>query len=196
MQLIGPAFMDYVLNGRVARPAGNKHPLRAAAPHGVFRCRGEDRWLAIAVATDAEWRGLVGALGSPEWARVPALAEAPGRLRAIDAIHERLAAWAADGEDYQLARLLQQHGVAATPVLDVADLLRDPHYRARGTFLEVTHPLGFAETIYGAYVKCSRSEPRIRPGPARGCDNERVFRELLGLPEARYRELIERQVIY
>lgn len=196
MQLIGPAFMDYVLNGRVAGPIGNRHPLRAAAPHGLFRCRGEDRWLAIAVATDAEWRGLVSALGSPEWALAPALADASGRLRGIDAIHERLAAWAGGGDDYELARHLQQHGVAATPVLDVADLLHDPHYRARGTFIEVTHPLGFAETIYGSYVKCSRSEPRIQPGPTRGCDNEHVFRDLLGLSEARYRELIEQGVIY
>lgn len=196
MQLIGPAFMDYVLNGRVAGPIGNRHPLRAAAPHGLFRCRGEDRWLAIAVATDAEWRSLVSALGSPEWALAPALADASGRLRDIDAIHERLAAWVSGGDDYELARHLQRHGVAATPILDVADLLHDPHYRARGTFIEVMHPLGFAETIYGSYVKCSRSEPRIQPGPARGCDNEHVFRDLLGLSAARYRELIEREVIY
>ncbi len=196
MQLIGPAFMDYVLNGRVAGPIGNRHPLRAAAPHGLFRCRGEDRWLAIAVATDAEWRSLVSALGSPEWALAPALADASGRLRDIDAIHERLAAWVSGGDDYELARHLQRHGVAATPILDVADLLHDPHYRARGTFIEVMHPLGFAETIYGSYVKCSRSEPRIQPGPVRGCDNEHVFRDLLGLSAARYRELIEREVIY
>jgi benzylsuccinate CoA-transferase BbsF subunit len=185
-----------VLNGRVAGPIGNRHPVSAAAPHGLFRCRGEDRWLAIAVATDTEWCGLVSALGNPEWALAPALAEAPGRLRDIDAIHERLAAWASGGDDYELAQHLQRHGVAATPILNVADLLHDPHYHVRGTFIEVTHPLGFAETIYGSYVKCSRSEPRIRPGPARGCDNEHVFRELLGLSETRYRELIDRQIIY
>lgn len=196
MQLIGPAFMDYVLNGRVAVPAGNRHPLGAAAPHGLFRCRGEDRWLAIAVATDAEWLGLVAALGSPDWARASDLAEASGRLREIEAIHQHLAAWTEGGDDHELAGCLQRHGVPATPVLDVSDLLRDPHYRARGTFIEVMHPLGFSETIYGAYVKCSRTEPRIRPGPARGADNERVFRELLEMPEARYRDLIERQIIY
>lgn len=196
MHLIGPAFLDYVLNGRVAGPIGNRHPLQAAAPHGVFRCRGEDRWIAIAVAVDAEWRGLVAALGSPTWALAPELAELRGRLRDIDAIHAHLAAWTQDRDDYELAQLLQRHGVAATPVLNVADLLSDPHFRARGTFIDVVHPLGFTETIYGAYVKCSRSEPCVRPGPARGCDNERVFKGLLGLTEARYRDLIERQVIY
>ncbi|MFN8624760.1 MAG: CoA transferase [Candidatus Binatia bacterium] len=196
MHVVGPAFMDYFWNGRVAGPIGNRHPLRVAAPHGLFRCRGEDRWIAIAVHTDEEWRGLVAALGRPAWALAPTLLEAPGRLRDIDALHAHLAAWTKDGDDYELARRLQEHGVAATPVLDVADLRNDIHFRARGTFIDVTHPLGFAETIYGAYVKCSRSEPRVRPGPARGCDNERVFKDLLGLSEARYRELIERQVIY
>ena len=52
MQMVGPAFMDYELNGRVAGPMGNRHPLAAAAPHGVFPCAGEDRWISIAVATD------------------------------------------------------------------------------------------------------------------------------------------------
>ena len=91
---------------------------------------------------------------------------------------------------------LPLRGVAAAPVLNVADLLRDPHYVARKTFIEVRHPLGFSETIYGAYVKNSRTPARVEPGPAIGRDNEHVFRELLGLSEARYRELVETQVIY
>ena len=81
-------------------------------------------------------------------------------------------------------------------MLNVADLLADPHYRARGTFIEVQHPLGFRETIYGAYVKTSRSVPDVRPGPVMGRDNEHVFRDILGMSEARYRELVEQQVIY
>lgn len=196
MHLMGPAFLDYALNARVAGPIGNRHPLHMAAPHGLFRCRGEDRWLAIAVVTDAEWQGLVAALGRPGWALAPSLATADGRLREIDTLHEKLSLWAAGGDDYELARHLQRHGVAATPILDVSDLLNDPHFGARGTFVEVMHPLGFMETIYGAYVKCSRTQPRIQPGPARGRDNDHVFRNLLGLSESRYRELVEARVIY
>ncbi len=81
-------------------------------------------------------------------------------------------------------------------MLNVGDLLDDPHYKARKTFIEVQHPLGFKETIYGSYVKLSRSEVEVRPGPVIGQDNDHVFRELLGLSEERYRQLIERQVIY
>jgi benzylsuccinate CoA-transferase BbsF subunit len=196
MQMVGPAFMDYELNGRVAGPMGNRHPLAAASPHGVFPCAGEDRWISIAVATDQEWRGLLAATGNPEWAQAPEFASPAARIRNISALHERLAEWTRTFNDYELAQLLQRHGVAAAPVLNVADLLHDPHYRARGTFIEVTHPLGFQETIYGAYVKTSRTEANVHPGPSIGQDNDHVFKELLGLSQERYRQLIEKQVIY
>ncbi len=196
MQMAGPAFMDYAMNGRRAGTKGNKHPLAAAAPHGVFPCAGDDRWVSIAVADQSEWLGLLTAMGDPEWAGAPEFAEPARRIENIDALHERLASWTSGFDDHELAHSLQQHGVAAAPVLNVADLLDDPHYKARGTFIEVQHPLGFKETIYGAYVKTSRTEPDVRPGPAIGQDNDTVFKELLGLSEERYRRLVEKQVIY
>jgi len=196
MQMVGPAFMDYAMNGRVAGPMGNRHPLAAAAPHGVFPCAGDDRWISIAVGDESEWQGLVAAMDDPEWARASEFAGPDERVRNIHALHERLAAWTAGFDDRELAERLQRHGVAAAPVLNVADLLHDPHYRARGTFIEVRHPLGFDETIYGAYVKTSRTEAKVRTGPIIGQDNEHVFKELLGMPEARYRQLVEEQVIY
>ncbi|MEE8385526.1 MAG: CoA transferase [Dehalococcoidia bacterium] len=196
MQMVGPAFMDYALNGRVAGPIGNRHPMGVAAPHGVFPCPGEDRWISIAVTRQEEWQGLVSAMGAPEWAQAPEFASPEERLRNLDPLHQKLAAWTPDFDDRELAQRLQDHGVAAAPVLNVADLLNDPHYRSRGTFVEVQHPLGFPETIYGAYVKTSRTEARVRPGPWIGQDNEYVFQELLGLSEDRYAELVEEEVIY
>jgi benzylsuccinate CoA-transferase BbsF subunit len=196
MQMTAPAFMDYVLNGRVGGPLGNRHPLAAGAPHGVFRCAGDDRWITIAVLTDGEWRGLVDAMGRPSWAAAPEFADGASRVANIDALHERIEAWTSTHDDHELAARLQRHGVAATPVLTVADLLHDPHYKARDTFIEVTHQLGFRETIYGAYVKLSRTPPAVRPGPAIGQDNDHVFRELLGLPDEEYRRLIADEVIY
>jgi benzylsuccinate CoA-transferase BbsF subunit len=196
MQMVGPAFMDYVMNGRAAGPIGNRHPLAAAAPHGVFPCAGEDRWISIAVAHQREWQDLRTAMGDPEWAQAPEFADLRRRVENIGDLHARLASWTADFDDRELTELLQQHGVASAPVLNVADLLHDPHYRARGTFVEVRHPLGFQETIYGAYVKTSRTRPAVSPGPCIGRDNDHVFRELLGIPEERYRQLIDAEVIY
>ena len=196
MQMVGPAYMDYAFNGRSGGPKGNEHPTAAAAPHGVFRCRGDDRWIAIAVGSDDEWRALVQAMGEPAWAAAPELAQLAGRLAAIDDLHTRIGEWTRAFDDRELAATLQAAGVAATPVLDVGDLLDDPHYRARGTFVEALHPLGFRETIYGGYVKMSRGTPAVQPGPHLGRDNDRAFLEILRLPEDEYRRLQQRKVIY
>ena len=196
MQMVGPAFMDYSLNGRIAGPLGNRHPLGGAAPHGVFPCAGEDQWISLAVSNEVEWSALVEAMGHPEWARAGEFESAEARGRNILDLHEKIAAWTAGFDKRELTGQLQSLGVAAAPVLGVAELLSDPHFKARETFIEVDHPLGYRETIYGSYVKMSRSRPVIQPGPYIGQDNERVFREILGLPEDRYRALIESQVIY
>ena len=196
MQLAGPAFMGYVMNGRTATTMGNRHPTNAGAPHGVFPCQGDDRWISIAVMTDEEWQGLRAAMDDPDWAQSDDYASAAGRVANIDALHEQLAAWVDGFDDHELADLLQSHGVAAAPVLCIGDLLDDPHFKSRGTYVEVTHPLGFKETIYGSYVKSNKFEAAVRPGPMIGQDNDYVFKELLELPEDRYRDLIEREIIY
>jgi benzylsuccinate CoA-transferase BbsF subunit len=196
VQMVAPALMDYVMNGRVAGTIGNQHPLAAAAPHGVFRCAGEDRWVAIAVSREEEWQSLVAAMGNPQWAGGPEFADAKRRIENLDRLHDCISAWTCDFDDYELAETLQRQGVAATPVLNVADLLSDPHFKARGTFPQVKHPLGFEETLYGAYVKTSGVETPIRPGPMMGQDNERVFKGLLGISEQRYQRLVDEKVIF
>jgi len=196
MHMVGPAFMDYAMNGRNAGPKGNAHPLGAAAPHGVFPCAGDDRWISIAVLTNGEWIQLKQAMGNPEWAGREEYATAAGRVAHAGEIHASLGAWTQQFDDYDLAATLQSAGVAAAPVLNVGDLLKDPHYKKRGTYIEVVHPLGFKETIYGAYVKTSRTEAAVTPGPVMGRDNERVFKEILGLAAEDYDQLIANQVIY
>jgi len=196
MQLVAPALMDYFANGRVAGPIGNRHPTRAAAPHGVFPCAGDDRWISLVVYDDAEWKGLVAAMENPDWAASDMFSSRAGRSENIESLHAEIARWTRGFDDRELAARLQGFAVAAAPVLSVADLLSDPHYRARETFIEIEHPLGFAETVYGDYVKTSRARPVYAAGPAMGQDNEHVFRELLGFDAARYRDLVERKVIY
>ncbi len=196
VQLVAPALMDYVMNGRVAGTIGNQHPLAAAAPHGVFRCAGEDRWVAIAVSCEEEWQDLVAAMGNPQWAGGPEFADAERRIENLDRLHDCISAWTCDFDDYELAKTLQRQGVAATPVLNVSDLLSDPHFKARGTFPQVKHPLGFEETLYGAYVKTNGVETPIQPGPMMGQDNERVFKGLMGISEQRYQRLVDEQVIF
>jgi benzylsuccinate CoA-transferase BbsF subunit len=196
MQMVGPAFMDYALNDRVAGPIDNRHPLSAAAPHGVFPCAGDDRWISIACESNAEWAALVEAMGSPDWATAAQYADTAGRVAGITQLHEQLGAYTQGFDDRALADSLQAAGVPAAPVLNVGDLLEDPHYKARNTFIEVDHPLGYKETIYGAYVKLSRTPARVVPGPFIGQDNDYVFKTLLGVPEARYQQLKDDEIIY
>jgi benzylsuccinate CoA-transferase BbsF subunit len=196
MQLVGPAFMDYAMNGKVAGPLGNRHPLAMAAPHGVFPCAGDDRWVSIAVTDDDEWGGLVAVAPDAPWALDERFAHHGGRVTNIAELHEQIAAWSSGFDNRELAALLQRHGVAAAPVLSVGDLLDDPQYRARGTFIEVHHPAGFDETIYGGYVKTSRSIACVEPGPVIGRDNEYVFLELLGMDRDRYERLVTDRIIY
>jgi len=120
MQLMGPAFMDFAMNNRVAAPIGNRHPANAAAPHGVFPCLGDDRWISIAVANDDEWIGLIAAMGQPEWAQAESFSSQAARLLNLDELHEFLAQWTSQFDDYLLATELQQAGVAAAPVLNIA----------------------------------------------------------------------------
>lgn len=196
MQMVGPAFMDYVMNDRVAGPIGNRHPLAAAAPHGVFRCAGDDRWISIAVEDAADWTSLVAAMGNPDWANSPEFASLEGRLENIEMLHEQMNLWTVEYDDRELTQRLQSVGVAAAPVLNVGDLLHDPHFRARETYIEVDHPLGFRETIYGSYVKLSHSPVTVRPGPWIGQDNEHVFKQILGLSDETYADFVERKIIY
>lgn len=196
MQLMGPAFMDFAMNGRIAAPIGNRHPGSSAAPHGVFPCKGDDRWISIAVADESEWKGLCQAMSQPAWAMSEAFSSLAARLENIDELHRQLAQWTGQFDDYALAELLQANGVAAAPVLNIADLLSDPHYQARKTFVEVAHPLGFKETVYGHYVKTRFAAPPLATGPAMGQDNDFVFRNILGMPENEYAQLVEKQVIF
>jgi len=196
MQLVAPAFMDFFLNGRVAGPIGNRHPTAAAAPYGVFPCAGDDRWISLAVCDDAMWQALRNAMQDPDWAASTAYATRDGRVANIETLHAELAGWTSRFDDRELAERLQGVGVAAAPVLNVGDLLSDPHYKARQTFIEIEHPLGFKETVYGDYVKTARASAAYAPGPAMGQDNEYVFRDLLEISQARYRALVEEQIIY
>src|SRR5260370_7731721 len=83
VHLLGPILLEAGVNGRVTRggdyPTGNRLEHPNAAPHGVYRCAGEDRWLAIAVFNDAEWRAPGQAIGRPPWCDEPPFFSPPSR---------------------------------------------------------------------------------------------------------------------
>jgi crotonobetainyl-CoA:carnitine CoA-transferase CaiB-like acyl-CoA transferase len=167
--------------GAVLHRDGNRGP--AAAPQGVYACRGEEQWVALAAATDEHWLGLRRALGDPAWAGDPALASATGRRGAHDRIDEELARWSADHDRDQLVELLADHGVPAAPVLAPREIASNPQMRARGFFETIEHPVVGTHALPGLPFRLSeRRAGWLRlPPPTLGQHNEEVLRDVLGL---------------
>ncbi len=189
--LAGELFLDAAANGTPATPRGNRHPVMA--PHGFFPCSGDDRWIAIAVSSDAEWRGLQAAMDGPAWAADPRYETAAGRLKHTGELEERLSEWTRGHESMALMRLLQARGVPAGAVLDARDLVTNEQLRARGFFEWAEHPpeTGIEPKPYpGVPWRFSASDRGARrPAPALGEHNEHVLRDVLGYSAARVAEV-------
>jgi benzylsuccinate CoA-transferase BbsF subunit len=167
-----------------------------AAPQGVYRCRGEDRWCAIAVATGEEWRGFKKALGNPHWAEEKRFASLTKRLKNKKALDSLIEGWTKKHPAGEAMTLLQKNGVAAGVVQDARDLAKDPQLKERGFFIELDHPQ-MGKTVSDATpVRLSATPPRYsRPAPLPGQDNSYVYGELLGLSKGELTRLKERGVI-
>ncbi len=208
MPHIGEAIMDFSLNGRVRQSIGNGS--RSTAPHGVYRCAGTDRWIAIAVGSDAEWERLARFIASHpgegasaqdvSWANDAAYADALSRYQRRRELDQRLEAWTHMWDHYELMRELQKAGVNACAVLDPLEVTRDPHFQARGFWKQAD--IRFAGpcqvTPDGKYShamppwKMSRTPLGIyNEPPLFGEQNSYAFQELLGLSTAHVERLVE-----
>jgi benzylsuccinate CoA-transferase BbsF subunit len=187
--------MEYTMNGRVMGTQGNRDPVMA--PHGNYPCRGEDKWVSIAVKTEEEWLNLCQAMGNPEWTRDGKFADRSSRLRNRDELDKRIADWTSTFTHYEVTEQLQQVGVAAAPCLDVEERYFDPHFQERQTSVDFQHPASGADVIPGVPFKMSQTPCEVRlPAPMMGQHNDYVFRELLSIPPAEIDQLIEDKVIH
>lgn len=178
--LAGP-LLDYHRSGKVAERAANDDP--NAAPHGAYACRGEG-WIALSCWSNEEFARLCGAIGRPDLARDPALATLAGRKSSADLIHQALGAWAQDRDVHEAAQLLQSAGVHAHAVNSVADLFADPQLVTRRLWRRRRHPvIGDQAYCFPAFDLSETPGDITAAGPVLGADNERVFRDFLGLSE-------------
>ena len=174
---LSEAIVRASARGEVMTRRGNR--AEDAAPHGIYPCAGTDRWIAIAVFSDAEWRRLCEALGAPELARDPRFATLADRLAHEDALDAALAERRARYEPFALMHRLQAAGVEAGVVQTCADLLEDPQLAHRGHFVRLRHRhLGeLAFEHYG--IRFSEGARRLEtPGPDLGEHNLRVLGEV------------------
>jgi crotonobetainyl-CoA:carnitine CoA-transferase CaiB-like acyl-CoA transferase len=200
VSLIGPSLFD-ALRGVPIDPTGNASQEAAAAPHGVYRCapvaraggrRDDDRWVAIAVFGDADWRRLVRVLteDGEEWVGREDLARHEGRTGASVEVDRRLGDWTRRRSAEEVQERLQAAGIAAGVVADAEDLACDPQLAARGYFQTVVTPEGGCEIFDGVPFVASHTPGRITaPGPLLGEHTDEVLRDLLSLDDATLSEL-------
>ena len=136
---IGEHLLGFQITGKRPQNRGNRHPVYA--PHGAYPCRGEDEWIAIAIADDEEWRCLCTAMDMPQLASDPDYRDIISRHRNHDALDALISAWTQDKPAYDLMHLLQDAGVSATPVMTGEKIFNDPHYQERGLLEFVDHPV-------------------------------------------------------
>jgi crotonobetainyl-CoA:carnitine CoA-transferase CaiB-like acyl-CoA transferase len=191
---LGEAIMDYTMNKRVREPLGNRHP--SMAPHGVYRCRGDDKWVVIAVSSEEEWQGLCRAIGNPTWTTEERFLTALGRLEHQDELDRYVEAWTSTHDNYEVMCIMQKEGVAAGPVLDQRDALHDPQLASRGFFEVVSHREAGTHLYPGMLWKMSGTPLSIRkPPPCLGEHNEYVFKNVIGMSDEEIADLEKGQVI-
>lgn len=178
-------FLDFAVNARTEPRMGNEDP--ALAPHGCYPCRGDDRWIAIAVSDDIQWQALCRVLGKPQWITDPRFSDGLLRWHYRAELDEMVCDCTRAWDAHELMHALQGAGVSAGAVLDSESLLFDPHLRSRGFFEVASHhpstdmpPLPYA----GRPWKLSDS-PALPPrsAPIMGEHNRTVLCELLGRSE-------------
>jgi benzylsuccinate CoA-transferase BbsF subunit len=188
LTFIGPTLLDYAVNGRVPQRMGNDDPV--ACPHGVFPCAGDQRWLALSVRDDAEWRALCEVLGRSDWLCDDDLARALRRRARKDELDEGIAAWTRERTPEQAMVELQAAGVPAGVVKTAEDLFADPQLRHRGHFWFLDHEVIGRHAYSAPAPKLSRTPAEgQRAAPAIGAHNVLVYREILGYTDEEIADL-------
>ena len=201
----GPAILDYQVNQRLPQRRGNRDPY--AAPHGVYPCRGEDRYCAIAVSTEEEWQALCQAMGDPDWSREAKFATLLERSQNQDELDQHISRWTMERTAEEAMQELQQAGVAASLVSQGQDLYESPHLKSRDFYRDTSYYLaerGKAASEWQEGSSLSWTTPvRLSETPMEyghysniGEDNPYVFGQLLGMSDGEIGRLAAEGVIY
>lgn len=196
VQSIGPAILE-AQDGYIRPRLGTSHMWKA--PHGVYPCLGEDRWIAIAVSSDAEWQRLQQAMGNPAWCKDAAYATVVGRWERRRELDRCLGEWTTGYESTALMHQLQAHGLTAGAVNTAADIVNDPHLNERGyfeTFANKKTPAAGPRKLAGRPFRMSGFSIALRDVPALGEHNRKVLQSIGGLSDAEIERLVEQGVVH
>lgn len=185
---LGPVLMDYLANEREQTRSGNRHPY--AAPHGVFRCQGDDRWCAIAVFDDKEWVGFCKALGNPGWAKDENFSTVLGRKQNEDELEKNIDEHTVKIKAEDLVAAMRIEDVAASVVQNGRDLMEnDEQLRFRDSFIERDHPEMGTCIVQQPPFRLSETPPEVRRPPCLGEHSEHVCTKILGMSDEEFTKL-------
>ena len=193
---IAPAILE--AQRGVKRPRlGTTHLRRA--PHNVYPCKGEDRWITLSVGTDDEWQRLRAEMGAPVWAADARFDTALGRWQHRRELDEQLAQWTASYDDQELMHRLQGRGIPAGAVMTAKDLVADPHLQQRDyfeLFVNENAPSVGPRLYAGRPFRCSNMPVSLHLVSALGQHNLDVLHDIAGLQDADIQQLVEAGIIH
>ncbi len=193
---IGPAILE--AQRGISRPRlGTSHLWKA--PHNVYPCQGNDRWVTITVSTDEEWQCLRKAMDEPAWATDVRFDTSLGRWQHRHQLDGLLAQWTATQDDQKLMHDLQKHGVHAGTTLTAKDLVSDPHLEQRAYFETVDNknsPRVGPRKYPGRPFRIPRIPVSFNLVPALCQHNIKILREVAGLSDPEIEQLVEQGVIH
>lgn len=193
--LLADRICEQLGTGSLAGEPGNNHV--AYFPYGVFPCEGDDAWIALTAADEAQWARLAALIGQSAWAHDPDHQSADKRRARAETVNAAIAVWTACRTPRACMEALQDAGLAAAVVNKVPDILADRHLAARGYFQTVTHPVAGPLEVYGSLWKIrGMQRAALQPAPVLGDATDRVLRTVLGLDDEAAADLKARKIAY
>ncbi len=191
---LGASYLESSLNGVDPEPRGNRS--LTAAPHGCYRCQGEERWCVVSVNSDEEWRRLCGVMGRPALVEDRRFATCLERRRHAGELDALMSEWLATETVEDVAHRLQAAGVAAGVVQNGIDLINDPQLRHRDYFQKYDDsPIGPFEVPRGGLIFKDMPEEDIPLTPPLGAHTAQVMRDVLGYDDDAIRKWQEEGVL-
>jgi len=189
LYFIMPAILEYISTGREPARIGNSHP--HAAPHGVYPCKGDDRWCTIAVFSDEQWASLCQVMGKADYRDDPRFSTLPRRKQNEDEINELIGCWTVKFTPEEVMTKLQSAGVPAGVGKNAADIYDDPQLRQRKLFWPLQHPDMGLFTHLGQGFELSKTPARAnKPSPQLGEHTEYVCSKIMGMTDEEFVELM------
>jgi len=182
LTLMPEAVVDLTLNGVEPERIGNRD--RVNAPHGIYRCRDEDTWLAISIGSEEEWAAFCRVSEHDDWMADARFSTMAARRENVSALELAVEAWTRGVDANEATEALQNAGVSAGPVLRVDELLDNEQLQALGAIVTVEHPVVGPRRQIGLPWWMDSLGVEYRPAPLLGEHTRDVLINLLGISEA------------